>query len=442
MVLTRSKLRKQKAEVAPVAYQSGKIPYGVSEPNRFWKIKKGLDGEQYWKKRYWRRRITGKGGYFGEGGRAVGESIGGFLGNLGGGIVGDFLGRITGLGTYKVNKNVFMDGRLPEVKNDPEGGGTVIRFQEYLCDVVTSATANTFNYQDFLINAANPLTFPYLSQIAANYEQYEVQGLLFQFRSTSADALNSTNTALGSVMMATQYDVLDSPFLSKLAMLNYEYSTSVKPSESALHMIECDPRQSSVSTLYTLYNESVPDNADPRLYHLGRFYIATTGFQGTSVNIGELHVTYQVKLMKPKLYASLGNLNTLVDNVRGSISSTNPLGLTSTTLTSNNSQVELSGDSILLPISSARLNWLISMRWYAADGSMAWTTFPTITPTNCVLGLNQLSPTSAYGAMNRVTVLADGNYLRPQLDFTGASLTGGTSTCEIIVLSIANNLEL
>ena len=39
------------------------------------------------------------------------------------------------------------------------------------------------------------------------------------------------------------------------------------------------------------------------------FTIATQGFQGTNVNIGELWVTYQVTLLKPKLYASLGKYN-------------------------------------------------------------------------------------------------------------------------------------
>lgn len=108
-------------------------------------------------------------------------------------------------------------------------------------------------------------------------------------------------------MQATQYDVADPIFQAKLDMLNYEYSSSCKPSDNCLHMIECDPRQTTVNELYTLYNQDTPPNADPRLYHLGRYSLATTGFQGTSVNIGEIHVTYQVRLLKPKLFTTLGS---------------------------------------------------------------------------------------------------------------------------------------
>jgi len=43
------------------------------------------------------------------------------------------------------------------------------------------------------------------------------------------------------------------------------------------------------------------------MYDLCNFQIATMGFQGTSVNIGELYITYQVSLRKPKLYAALGS---------------------------------------------------------------------------------------------------------------------------------------
>lgn len=42
-------------------YAKGAIPYAVSAPNRFWRLKKGLPNDVYWKKRYWRRRITGRG---------------------------------------------------------------------------------------------------------------------------------------------------------------------------------------------------------------------------------------------------------------------------------------------------------------------------------------------------------------------------------------------
>lgn len=235
------------------------------------------------------------------GGQLLGSAFG--FGQLGK-TAGRHLSHFLGLGDYSIKDNVFLHGRLPEVYNMPSGGGTIIRFQEFLGDVTTGA-ANTFNVNGYTINPANPSTFPWLSQLAANYEQYSFEGLIFEFRSTSADALNSTNTALGTVMMATQYDVADDDFSSKSEMLNYEFSNSVKPSENCLHMIECAPRQSTLTELYTL-SGNPPANVDPRFYNLGKFQIATSGFQAANVTIGELHVTYQVRLMKPKLSDALG----------------------------------------------------------------------------------------------------------------------------------------
>ena len=143
----------------------------------------------------------------------------------------------------------------------------------------------------------------------------------------SADALNSTNTALGSVMMATQYNTYQTPFANKAEMENHAYAMSCKPSEDMIHPIECDPHQSSITTFF-VRGGTVPDGADKRLYDLGRFEIGTVGFQGASVNIGELHVTYQVSLMKPRLYVALNQSLPFyhVALLSGAWSGTQPLG--------------------------------------------------------------------------------------------------------------------
>lgn len=54
----------------------------------------------------------------------------------------------------------------------------------------------------------------------------------------SADALNSVNTALGQVIMATDYNAANPPFGQKSEMENYEFGQSCKPSESQIHPIE------------------------------------------------------------------------------------------------------------------------------------------------------------------------------------------------------------
>lgn len=245
-----------------------------------------------------------------------------------GNYVGQSLKDITGYGAYTLNKNV-LSGTVPSVGNTSRvEGGLTISHREYLGDIITSGVSGEFSIQGFTINPGNYRTWEWLTQIAMNYEQWIPEGILFMFKSTSADALNSINTALGTVTMATQYNPYDTPFDSKAQMESYEYSTSGRPTENIIHMIECDPMQGAISTYYVSNNGATNSGPDRRFSDLGIFYIATSGFQGARVNIGELWVTYQITLLKPKLYQSLGLGNEFISTFRddtGSMSMTNGL---------------------------------------------------------------------------------------------------------------------
>lgn len=412
------------------------------------KAKKYKAQRSYWRKRYWRRRITGRGAYVMDPEASAGVRYGGYLGAkagewLGGAAHGLF-NRLTGLGDYKVRRNVFLEGRLPEVVNQPAGGGTIIRFQEYLGDIVTGA-ANTFTKQSFLLNAANGKTFPFLSQIAANYEQFDFEGLVFEFRSTSADSLNSTNTALGTVMMATQYDVADEEFESKLDMLNYEFSSSCKPSCNLAHLIECDPRQTTVNELYSLSTfVTPPANADLRLYHLGRFTIATTGFQAANVNIGELHLTYQVRLLKPKLYVSLGNFNAyafaqLGDGTAGVYTTPAPFG-TPTVISSSQLTaigVTMSADTITFPIVTARLAYRIEIEWDGTIGQVFAT--PTLSLTRLTVTNAEYAPPAGTTTLSVIAVIGvelDGSAFANSVRFIGAVLPTGNQLLRLRIIQV------
>lgn len=319
---------------------------------------------------------------------SFGRRWGGYLGARGGEWLGDnavnlamMAGKAIGLGDYAVSKNV-LSGNLPVMTNPISSSGNTIRFQEYLGDVVTSATAGEFSINNYIINAANAKTFPWLSQIASNYEQYEIEGLLFYFKSTSGDALNSTNTALGTVMLATQYDVMDENFKSKSEMLNYEFSSSGKPSDTIVHMIECDPRQQTINLLYTLPDgQAIPDGADKRLYELGRFAIATTGFQAASVNIGELHITYQVRLLKPKLVDSLGSTNAYLSRHAILIDNATPFGTNQVTSRSATGPKITNNSTVFFPQSAIDQTYQMVVFWVNSMAPPLPTSFfpPTFT---------------------------------------------------------------
>jgi len=233
-------------------------------------------------------RIRGRGNYM--------EDIGKKLGCYLGGKAGSFMSRITGLGEYKISQNTLTNPNNPPVlSNTP--AATRIQHREYLGDIKSSVD---FSLTSYPINPGLPTTFPWLSGPAGSFEQYRLHGLVFEFKSTSAVALNSTNTALGTVIMATEYNVVDSPFLNKRAMENHMYSTSSPPSISALHPIECARDVSVLSDLFVRGN-GAPVNADLRFSDFGNFQIATVGMQQSDVTIGELWCTYDVELMKTSL---------------------------------------------------------------------------------------------------------------------------------------------
>lgn len=156
------------------------------------------------------------------------------------------------------------------------------------------------------INPGLDAVFPWLSQIAPAFQQYKWRGLVFSYKSTSADLVSTTNTSLGSVIMTTDYNAVNPETLSKREMLNYEFTSTCKPSCSFLHMIECDRKQTYDNDLFFTRSGTPPHNADKRLYDIGSFYIATEGMQGSTGQIGELWCSYEIEFLKPKFAISNG----------------------------------------------------------------------------------------------------------------------------------------
>jgi len=250
-------------------------------------------------KRVERRVVEAKKGPF----TTIGDTVGGFIGGpIGAGIsgLGSLIGRITGMGDYKVAKNTLMTDNGPPMFNHEKG--LRIRHRECLGDVVSSVN---FAITAYPINPGLQGTFPWLSTVAKSFESYQFHGLIFEFKSTSADALNSTNTALGTMALSTEYNVQRPNFADKTAMEDYEFTTSCAPSVSMIHPVECKPRLRVLARQYirttdlTVANDSILD------YDMGRTQLASVGVQQAST-VGELWVSYDVELFIPRLNNTTG----------------------------------------------------------------------------------------------------------------------------------------
>nr|WAE43130.1 MAG: capsid protein [Cressdnaviricota sp.] len=368
--------------------------------------------------------------------------------------LGDAVSSIVGLGSYNIKKNCLTLDPMP-VKNINDRGGVTVRHREYLGDVITSSTIGAFNINSYSINPGQEGTFPWLSQIAANYEQYEIQGMIFEYRTMSANSLNSTNTALGTVIMATDYNAINPTFAQKSEMENYEYGTSCKPSSSMVHPIECARRQTVLSDLYTRAG-AVPAGADVRMYDLGNFQIATTGFQAASVNIGELWVTYQVSFLKAKMYAALGNYNTCAQftNVCTNVSGTNFWGVTAATpgtIGANTIPIIVSSGASSQGFITFPASQLVQTYFYQLDYIGTSGVTGTISPsyTNCVGGAGGLlftygqtpAPTvSSTRVIYQAMIQTQGGGTVPIITLTnsGLAFAGSTSFLTISVVQTPN----
>lgn len=212
-----------------------------------------------------------------------------------------FLGKhILGVGDYKISQNSLMSG----ASNVPTFGADEVRYRrkEYLGDI--STLNKDFKLSNFPINPGMSQTFPWLSRIAPNYEQWKLHGLVFQFVSTSAVAISSTDPALGKLLMATEYDVSQPLFTSSRAMLATLYSNYGKPSDDLVHAVECD-RTKSLSDVLFIRSGAVPTGANIQLYDHANFQLATEGLP-SATNVGGLWVTYDISFLKPKLSALAG----------------------------------------------------------------------------------------------------------------------------------------
>ena len=255
----------------------------------------------------------------------LGSSLGSRLGNR--------ISRLVGFGDYQVKENsLFKEGMaIPPGEAVPSfgvlGQATRVRHREYIQDVVIPTTPSSFHNTSYTVNPGVASTFPWLAALANQYQQYKFNGLIFEFKTLSSDI--TAGGALGSVTMASNYDVVADSYASKIEMENSQYAVSAKPSCSQIHTMECQP-SATANVLYYIRNNatSATLGQDNRFYDLANFQLATAGLPGSAgAVLGELWVSYDVSLYKPVIRAE--SLSTFIV-ASGSITKSNFFGNTPT----------------------------------------------------------------------------------------------------------------
>lgn len=190
-------------------------------------------------------------------------------------------------------------------------GDIVVEKTEYLFDLTSSATASAFSGTAFAVNpglsSANGGAFSWLNGIANQFEEWDPVYCEIIFKSTSANALNSTNTALGTVGITPLYNTFSSTSLgSKVAAESYDGACSGVTSKSLLLKLQTKNSRNPLDTYFTR-SGAVPANQTASMTDLCNVVVWTQGLQGTSVVVGEVWIRYKIILKSPKPGALLGS---------------------------------------------------------------------------------------------------------------------------------------
>lgn len=366
----------------------------------------------------------------------AGSLIGGPVGGQLGGLFNRALYALTGFGDYKVQSNALLEETNgPPAIINRSNKEFVVRHREYITDIYSSSgpanTPSTFGNLVYPINPGDAKTFPWLSTIADKFEQYRIEGMVFEYKSLYSDAVVTQNGSIGSIVLATEYNSGAPAFTSKQAMENYQFAQSAKPSLSVLHPIECAPKQNVLSELY-IRPGAVPAGQDVKTYDFGDFQIASQGIPlgsaGAAVNLGELWVSYQIALIKPRIptesatYTDSGFAYFSGVTNNAGFAPYGPIPVPYNSIVkraSSNIPIVLQSDNtFVIECGSTAMNYEFELAWYAMNVSA---------------GSNWRAPTAILTNCSFVNTATTGSYQNVLVPVTASVGTGCTSRYFITV---------
>lgn len=380
-------------------------------------------------------------------GTIAGKAIGGMFGSstLGGGIgrwLGTGIGSIFGSGDYvqagsSPAYNVLAnDSQIPQFNTTRQTN--VVCHREYIGDIQGTAG---FNNTAYPLNPGMAQTFPWLSSVAANYQEYRFHGLVFEFRSLITDFV--TSGAPGVIVMSTNYNADVPNYTTKQAMENAEFAVSTKPTINLMHGVECALSQTILPEKY-VRTGVVPAGQDLRLYDLGNFQLATQ--QNPIQDLGELWVTYCVEFYKPLLPNDVGG-NVLSSHMyRTGVTAAAPYG-TATVITTGQLAVTITGTSLSW-FAYPGQQYYVTVNWASSTpfvASVPAISFTGLAPRNYFsndsnsffVGPNSGVTTSTETETSIVTCsLLNPGVVSYSLGTTGTF--GATTSCDIFVMELDN----
>lgn len=391
------------------------------------------------------------------------------LGAWGGSKLSDY----AGFGDYSANQIVAGGSGSQQtisVNRSDATGDIYVTRTEFVGNLTATnggAGSSGFAISSFPLNPGLSRTFPFLSQIASNFTLYEFEGLMFQYKPLFSEDAGSSNN-LGKVIFATQYDPSAPAFVNSVQMENYDYANATKPSCGLVHGVETANRQQFGNLQYVRTGIT---SRDLIFTDIGTLWVATEGipFSAAATQvIGEIWVTYRVKLSRAEVNNSLLGFNIPQDFFTGTSSaaatvvsvsprSTNAIGCT----VSNVSNISL---RITFPLSVSVGSFLVIVSY--TSGTTVFTTqganvgnpfnnainctgsYPSLQSPSTSGGANPASPINAVGTTSQsrichplvVNVNAPGA-AQASIDINNTGSLTATTTFQVFITQINSNVS-
>lgn len=217
--------------------------------------------------------------------------------------LGAGISRVAGFGDYTVMDNTMSRGGYSSVDVPMFGGSgsseVRVTHREFVKTISVPSDPTKFNNFTMDINPSNEEMFPWLSKIAKNYQQYKINGMVVTFKSMTSEYTSAG--ALGTVGIATNYNVNDKPYADLVSFENSQFAVVNKPSLNIVHAIECKEFARNGLQLYVRDAGSESTQvSDPRFYDFAKVQIMTDGLpQVVDTTLGQLWVSYDITLLKP-----------------------------------------------------------------------------------------------------------------------------------------------
>lgn len=214
--------------------------------------------------------------------------------------------------TRGMRKQTMAISSLPKMTS--QSGGFIIKHRECLGLITTAADSlyggvvlsgaatTNFNTIGMRLHPSNSEAFPWLSEIAARFEQYRWRKVTVQFITASGDGTTAA-LAQGNIMAYIEYNPTTAikPGTARDFLNNYG-ACAVKPSQSFQMGVQArgNPFELKWTQTTPQSNAGQAGFQDPRFSTDGSLYVCA---EGVPVNqpVGYLYIDYEIELHKPQV---------------------------------------------------------------------------------------------------------------------------------------------